>query len=94
MVIYGPCVNPKIVVNGYPYEFLVTLETNEYLVADSQRRKVWRYLANGTVQNAFEQRAQEYSVFERIPFGLLNINWSGDYGFDLTLFLNRREPPW
>ena len=94
MIIYGPCVNPKILINDYPYEFFVTLESREYLIIDSQRRTIRRYLTNGTVQNLFNQRAQKQTVFERIPSGLLNINWSGDYGFDLTLFLNRREPPW
>lgn len=94
MIIYGPCVNPKILINDYPYEFFVTLESREYLIIDSQRRTIRRYLTNGTVQNLFNQRAQKQTVFKRIPSGLLNINWSGDYGFDLTLFLNRREPPW
>ena len=88
------CVNPKILINDYPYEFFVTLESREYLIIDSQRRTIRRYLTNGTVQNLFNQRAQKQTVFERIPSGILNINWSGDYGFDLTLFLNRREPPW
>lgn len=93
--ITGPFqVNPKILINDYPYEFFVTLESREYLIIDSQRRTIRRYLTNGTVQNLFNQRAQKQTVFERIPSGLLNINWSGDYGFDLTLFLNRREPPW
>ena len=94
MIIYGPCVNPKILINDYPYEFFVTLESREYLIIDSQKRTIRRYLTNGTVQNLFNQRAQKQTVFERIPSGLLNVNWSGDYGFDLTLFLNRREPPW
>lgn len=94
MIIYGPCVNPRILINDYPYEVFVTLERNEYLVIDSRSCKVMRYLSNGTVQNAFNERALEHSIFEKIPSGLLNINWSGDFGFDLTLFLNRREPPW
>ncbi len=94
LIIYGPCVNPRILINDYPYEVFVTLERNEYLVIDSRSCKVMRYLSNGTVQNAFNERALEHSIFEKIPSGLLNINWSGDFGFDLTLFLNRREPPW
>lgn len=29
MVIYGPCVNPKVLMNGYPYEVLTTLEKKD-----------------------------------------------------------------
>lgn len=94
MIIYGPCVNPKIYINEYPYEILATLEENEYLILDSKSQTIQQYLTNGTIQNLFGKRAFAKSVFEKIPSGLLNINWSGDYGFDLTVFLNRREPPW
>ena len=94
LIIYGPCVNPRILVNEYPYEVYVTLERNEYLIIDSRTNTVMRYLQNGTAQSAFNERSLENSVFKRIPEGLLNINWSGEFGFDLTLFLNRREPPW
>lgn len=94
MLIYGPCTNPKITINKYPYEFNVSLGENEYLVVDSQARIVRKYLQNGTTENVFEQRAFEHTVFEKIPSGMLDINWSGTYGFDLTLYLNRREPPW
>ena len=71
-----------------------TLEENEYLILDSKSQTIKQYLTNGTIQNLFGKRAFAKSVFEKIPSGLLNINWSGDYGFDLTVFLNRREPPW
>ena len=94
MLIYGPCANPKITINKYPYEFNVSLGENEYLVIDSQARIIRKYLQNGTTENVFEQRAFEHTVFEKIPSGMLDINWSGNYGFDLTLYLNRREPPW
>lgn len=94
LIIYGPCVNPRILVNEYPYEVYVTLERNEYLIIDSRTNTVMRYLQNGTAQSAFNERSLENSVFKKIPEGLLNINWSGEFGFDLTLFLNRREPPW
>ena len=94
MIVYGPCVNPRILINDQAYEVFTTLESNEYLIIDSRDYTVYKYLANGTVQNLFDNRGLEQSVFEKIPSGLLRINWSGDFGFDLTLFLERREARW
>ena len=94
MIVYGPCVNPRILINDQAYEVFTTLESNEYMIIDSRDYAVHKYLANGTVQNLFDNRGLEQSVFEKISSGLLRINWSGDFGFDLTLFLERREARW
>lgn len=94
MIVYGPCVNPRILINDQIYEVFTTLESNEYMIIDNRDYTVYKYLANGTVRNLFDNRGLEQSVFEKIPSGLLRINWSGDFGFDLTLFLERREARW
>lgn len=94
MIVYGPCVNPRVLIDGYPYEVFTTLDVGDYMIIDSQSDTVYKYLSNGTIQNLFHNRGLEYSIFEKIPSGLLNINWSGDFGFDLTLFLERREAAW
>lgn len=93
-IIYGPCVNPRILINGHAYEVFTTLEAGEYLIIDSIDQTIYKYLTNGTVQNLFHVRGLEDSVFELIPSGLLQINWSGVFGFDLVLFLERREARW
>lgn len=94
MVIYGPCTNPRILINDNPYEVNVSLEKNEYLIIDSRTHTVMKYLSNGTTQSCFDDRGLEYSVFNKIPAGMLSFNWSGDFGFDLILFLKRREAKW
>lgn len=94
MIVYGPCVNPRVLINGYPYEVFTTLDAGDYMVIDSQSDTVYKYLSNGTAQNLFHNRGLEHSIFEKIPSGLLNINWSGDFGFDLILYLERREAAW
>lgn len=94
MIIYGPCVNPKVLINDHTYEVFTTLEANEYMIIDSRDYTVYKYLTNGTVQNLFDSRGLGQSIFEKIPYGMLRINWSGDFGFDLTLFLERREAQW
>ena len=94
MTIFGPCVNPRILIEGYPYEVFDTLENNEYIVIDSRQNSVIKHLSNGTVQDLYDLRAKEESVFEPIPSGYLNLSWSGLFGFEITLYIERGEPRW
>lgn len=94
MIIYGPCANPRILINSHPYEVFDTLEKNEYIIVDSRDNTVRKYLSNGTVQNIYDLRGKTKSVFEKIPSGMININWNGAFGFDITLYLERSQPEW
>lgn len=94
MIMYGPCTNPYVLINGHAYTVYTDLEAGEYLVIDSRVYTATKYLSNGTTQNMFNERGLADSIFEKIPSGLLRINWSGDFDFDLTLFLERREARW
>ena len=94
MIMYGPCTNPYVLINNHAYAIYTDLEAGEYLIIDSRSSTVYKYLSNGTVENIFNERGLVDSVFEPIPSGLLRINWSGAFGFDLTLFLERREARW
>lgn len=94
MTMYGPCVNPRVLINGYPYEVLTTLEAGEYLVIDSAEQTVVKHLNSGLTSNLYDARGYEYSIFEKIPPGMIRMNWPGDYGIDLVLHLKRREAAW
>ena len=94
MVVYGPCTNPKILINGYPYEVFTTLERGEYLIINSMEQTIIKYLLNGTTANLFDVRGYDYSVFEKIPSGMVAVNWSGGFGIDLSIFVKRREAKW
>ena len=94
MTIYGPCENPRILINGYPRQIFTSLESNEYLVIDSRDSTVIKHLANGTTVSVYNSRQFQPSIFEKIPSGLLSIDWTGLFGFDVTLFLERSEPKW
>lgn len=94
MIVYGPCVNPRILINGYPYMFYDSVETGEYVVIDSQNNSILKYRTNGTVADLYDLRGKDKSVFEPIPGGNLAINWPGTFGFDITLYIERSEPRW
>lgn len=94
MIIYGPCIDPKININGYPYEVFDTVEKGEYIVIENKNNKVVKYRNNGTIVDLWDYRAKLYSIFEKIPGGNLSVSWSGSFGFDIILYQERSEPKW
>lgn len=95
MTIYGSCMNPQITIGGYTYSVNTTVEENEYLIINSREGTVIRVQQDGTHVNEFNNRSTaEKGVFRKIPAGNLNVNWSGDFGFDITLYQERSEPKW
>lgn len=94
MTIYGPCKDPRVLINGYPRQVFTSLEANEYLVIDSRDSTVIKHLTNGTTVSVYNSRQFQPSIFEKIPSGLLDIDWSGAFGFDITLYIERSEPKW
>lgn len=94
MIIYGPCVNPKITIEGKIYQVYDTLEKNEYIAIDSQKKTIVKKLANGTEQNIFYKKSTGNSVFEEIPAGDILISWNGEFGFDIIVRKERSVPEW
>lgn len=94
LIIYGPCTDPKITINNYPYQIFDTLSAGEYITVNSRTKTVTKNLGNGTMQNIFEKRAKDKSIFEPIPSGSLAVNWNGEFGFDFTVFKERSVPKW
>ena len=94
IVIYGPCADPRIIINDYPYQIYETLENGEYILIKSRDKTITKYLGNGTIQNIFAKRAKDKSVFSLIPSGMLTLNWSGEFGFDIKVYKERSVPEW
>lgn len=94
MVIYGPCVNPRISIGANIYEVFDTLENSEYVLINSKKKTVTKYLANGTAENIFYRKGTDNSIFALIPAGDLLISWSGKFGFDITVYKERSVPKW
>lgn len=94
MIIYGPCTNPTVSVNGHTYGVYDTLSAGDYVEIDSRDQTVTKYLSGGTNSNIFDLRTKTESVFDRMPAGDLTLTWSGTFGFDITLHEERSEPEW
>lgn len=94
MTIYGPATNPHININGHAYQVYDDVEAGEYIEINSRDNTVVKYRANGSTANLYDMRGKEESVFAPIPGGMNIFTWSGAFGFDVTLFLERSEPKW
>lgn len=94
MIIFGPAVDPRVNINEHAYQVFDDIEAGEYVVIDSRDNTVIKYRNSGTTVNLFDMRGKEQSVFEPIPGGTNSVSWSGAFGFDITLFLERSEPKW
>lgn len=95
MTIYGPCVNPRIVINSHIYEVRSKLDSGEYMQINSQNGTVIRTRVSGLKVNEFENRnSSDGSVFEEIQPGHNMVTWDGSFGFDITVYIERSEPRW
>ena len=97
MTIYGPCLNPKILIGENRYAINHIIEDGEYCSINSQEKTVLLHKKNGEIKNLFDFRAKEKSVFAKVPSGSNRVTWesqSGEFGFSLLLFKERSEPFW
>ncbi|MBC8574438.1 hypothetical protein [Jingyaoa shaoxingensis] len=94
MIIYGPCVNPEIDISGHTYAVDTTVDSEEYLIIDSQSHTIMKHVASGSNISLFDKRNTEQSVFQKIKGGINTIRWSGSFLFDVIVYKARREPKW
>lgn len=92
LTIFGEAVNPSVTINGYTYQMFMTVEAGEYLTIDSKAMTIILHKADGTEENAFDNRDKEHSVFRKIPGGNLNVVWDSSFGASLTIYQERSEP--
>lgn len=100
LVVYGPAVNPYIIVGGNRYQVNVSVPAGGYLVADGREKTIMLTLADGTVQNVFSSGVRGSGagggsyIFEQIPAGTNEVTYDGSFGFDLGWYEEEGEPPW
>lgn len=94
LVIYGPVANPQIRIGGYPYLVNETLDVGEYIRADSRSRTIVKVAVDGTETSIFGKRQMGVKFFRKIPPGMLKVEWTGLFTFEVTLYEERSEPKW
>jgi len=100
LVIYGPAVNPYVIVGDNRYQVNTTVPSGGYLTVDGRNKSIMLTLADGTVQNVFSSGVRGGGagggsyIFERIPAGTSEVTYDGSFGFDLGWYEEEGEPPW
>lgn len=101
-VVYGPCVNPAVRIDGNWYRVDVTVPDGGYLVVDplATPRSVTLVAADGSTIDAFAKARRgngsgsgEY-IFQPASPGVHEVEWDRSFGFDLTWYEEEGEPPW
>ena len=94
MIIYGPVVNPQIIIGGYKYYVEIVLEDGEYLEIDSTNNTVTKVMVTGIKVDCFHNRSKKDNVFRPIQTGSQQVSWSGRFNVDILLLQERSEPRW
>lgn len=94
MTIFGPCTDPRVVINDHPYEIYTSLERDEYLILDTRNHFITKYHSNGYQSSLYNSRRMDRSVFDALPPGNLTILWPGTFGIDLIAYTERSAPKW
>lgn len=94
LLIYGEAANPSVIIGGHNYAINGTVGKGETLLIDSLTKTITLTTAAGNKINWFDKRGRENYIFEPIPTGKVGVNWSGSFGFDLTIIEKRSEPKW
>lgn len=94
LIIFGQCSSPEITIAGHSYKVNCEVGTNEYLTIDSTTKRIFITKNDGTIVNQFSARDKTSYIFEKIPAGVNDVTWSGDFSFDIVLLDERSEPTW
>lgn len=94
LIIYGPCADPYIVIDENVIGVSAILGDGDYLVIDSRTSEVYTVQNNGTIINQFNNRNKEYPIFDKVEPGRHTLFWNGTFGFNITIYEERREPEW
>lgn len=94
MTIYGEITDPAIIIGGHVYAVEGQVAAGQTLTIDSLAKTIVLTMADGRRVNWFDRRNRDSYVFESIKPGANLVNWSGNFGFDLTIIEKRSEPKW
>lgn len=100
IVVYGPAVNPYVIVGGNTYQVNVTVPSGGYLTIDGRDKTIVLTLADGTTRNEFAAGVRGSGlgggsyIFEPLQPGIQDVTWDGSFGLDFGWYEEEGEPPW
>ena len=94
LIIYGPVVNPQVIIGGQSYLVNIILEDGERLEIDSREDKVIKITNYRQEVHAFHNRRKKGYFFKKLAPGRLELMWPGTFRFDLIIYEERSVPKW
>ena len=102
LTIFGPCVNPYVIIGRNRYEVDVSVPAGSRLEIDGTgvEKTVTMVSDMGLRTNQFSKalrgsgRGSGTYVFEPLATGSSSVKWAGGFEFDLTVCEERSAPPW
>lgn len=94
ITIYGPAVNPSIIIGGNTYALNATIASYERAVIDQIHKKIYKIGSTGEKTNIFNLRDKSSDIFKYAPAGEVPVLYNGEFSMDITLIHQRSEPLW
>ena len=97
--IFGPAINPFVIIDDNQYQVNVTLADGDRIEIDTRDKTIIKTTREGVVTNEYANRvfgavnSGQY-IFKPLSAGDNEITWSGGYSIDIVLHLERSEPEW
>lgn len=99
LFIYGPVANPTITIGANTYRVNVDVPDNGYMQVDSREKTIVLTLPTGEQYNVLNLRDKGAEgsgsyIFAPIEPGSSVVSFNNAFGFDLIVYITKREPPW
>lgn len=96
---FGPVSNPYVIVGANTYRVNCDVPDGARLEVDSRSKTITVIYSDGTEENVFADRLRGAAgsgsyIFERIPTGDSDMEWTNDYSMDFVLYDVRSAPGW
>ncbi|WP_127975598.1 hypothetical protein [Bifidobacterium aemilianum] len=100
LVVYGPAINPYVMIGVNRYQVDVGVPAGGYLTVDGVGRSIVLTGPDGDRTDCFAAghrgggRDRGEYIFQPVPPGSSEVSWPQNFGFDLTVYEERSAPPW
>lgn len=102
LVLYGPCVNPYVIVGGNRYAVNRTIAEGERIEVDGRYKTIVQVMSDGTRVSCFADGVRTGGegggsyIFERLPVSQypIAVSWDNSFGFDLCWYEEESMVPW
>lgn len=94
LTINGEAINPEIRIGDMKIALNVSIAPDETLTIDSRSKTVVLNKQDGTKENCYGNRDVSVDIFQKIPYGTIDIHWNDYFSFTIATYDERTAPLW